>query len=261
MDFRFIDKLSGLVTSLNDEIFSKAGKGDADMQFMIGFCYFEGIGLEQDFLKSREWFLKAAANGNSEAQFWLGFCCYKGYNVTKSYDEAFQWFKQSAESSDHMAQYYLAKCYLNGEGTEQNYSEAIKLLKSAAHQGNADACILLTDCYKDGIGVECNDDLSNVYNNVALMLWDYFDNTGPREKFLLCEESKHENVEDEDLEDEDSDESPSDFTINDTENFLKAFDIYHEIKDRIRQELKDAGKVRLSTEAIMVLMNLNGAGY
>ena len=37
-----------------------AEQGDAEAQFNLGLCYYNGIGIEQDYKKTVKWFLKAA---------------------------------------------------------------------------------------------------------------------------------------------------------------------------------------------------------
>lgn len=37
-----------------------AEQGDAEAQFNLGLCYYNGTGIEQDYKKTVKWFLKAA---------------------------------------------------------------------------------------------------------------------------------------------------------------------------------------------------------
>ena len=49
-----------------------AEQEDADAQYRLGFKYYMGKGVEQDYAKAFEWYLKAASQGNVEAQNNLG---------------------------------------------------------------------------------------------------------------------------------------------------------------------------------------------
>ncbi|WP_206442815.1 tetratricopeptide repeat protein [Aliarcobacter cryaerophilus] len=42
-------------------------KGDSSAQFNLGIMYYNGYGVNQDYLKAKEWFEKAAAQGLPEA--------------------------------------------------------------------------------------------------------------------------------------------------------------------------------------------------
>ena len=45
-----------------------AERGLADAQFILGFMYENGYGVEQDLRKAREWYQKAANQGNEDAK-------------------------------------------------------------------------------------------------------------------------------------------------------------------------------------------------
>ena len=47
------------------EIKEKAVQGDAKAQYYLGFMYYKGQGVEQDFSQAKLWFEKAAAQGHA----------------------------------------------------------------------------------------------------------------------------------------------------------------------------------------------------
>ena len=49
-----------------------ADKGHAEAQYIIGRCYAEGKGVEQDMSEAVKWYRKAADNGNEDAKRNLG---------------------------------------------------------------------------------------------------------------------------------------------------------------------------------------------
>ena len=66
--------------------------------------YKNGKGVERDYQKAFEWFLKAAELGDDTAQFDVGLCYEKGYGVAVDLDEAFRWYEKAAEQGHKGAQ-------------------------------------------------------------------------------------------------------------------------------------------------------------
>ncbi len=84
-------------------------------------------------------FRAAADAGYAPAMVWLGFCYYQGNGVERSYPEAFKWFESAAARGDKDGQYNIARMYERGEGVKQNYAEAERWYGLAAAQGDAQA--------------------------------------------------------------------------------------------------------------------------
>jgi hypothetical protein len=82
------------------DIKAKAEKGDAGWQFTLGFCYFYGKGVPQDYVGAAKWFHKAADQGLLEAQYTLGACYAKGEGVPQNDLEAYIWFNLAATQGD-----------------------------------------------------------------------------------------------------------------------------------------------------------------
>ena len=47
--------------------------------------YYNGLGVEKDYQKAKEWYEKAAAQGNARAQTNLGDMYYNGEGVSQNY--------------------------------------------------------------------------------------------------------------------------------------------------------------------------------
>ena len=56
-----------------------------------------------------------AEKGDDEAQFQLGWCYYDGRGIEKNYEKAFEWFQKSADQNNSKGQYNLAVCYEEGK--------------------------------------------------------------------------------------------------------------------------------------------------
>jgi TPR repeat protein len=138
------------------EIFRAAKNDDSEMQYNLGQCYFEGLGVVQNYKEANIWLYKAAENDHYEAQCYLGVCCAEGQGIKQDYNEAIKWFRRSAENGNDFAGHKLGLCYYNGLGVEQNYREAYKWFSKAADKGLANAQFNLGVMYAEGQGVDKN---------------------------------------------------------------------------------------------------------
>jgi TPR repeat protein len=154
-----------------------AEQGDADAQFDLFCCYWNGIGVEQDRNEADEWLQKAidqgheeakqtrmkinveilkyaAEQGDADAQFRLALCYDRGVGVEQDTEESIKWSRKAAEHGDERAQYYLGAAHFKGDGVIKDQREAVRWWQEAAKQGNAKAQSNLGGCYLAGNGVE-----------------------------------------------------------------------------------------------------------
>ena len=96
---------------------------------------------------------RAAQAGWDDAWADLGWCYYGGLGVKQNYDKAFQMFKHYAEVTRKAYGYYrMANCYYSGQGVEKDFHKAIgyyeKALKISPHYGSLlmDFAWVLTKC-------------------------------------------------------------------------------------------------------------------
>jgi TPR repeat protein len=82
---------------------------------------------------------RAAKHGNAKAQLRLGFCYYEGAGVDKDDALAVEWYRKAAEQGYAPAQCELGICYCDGTGVDKDYSQAIEWLRKATKQGFAPA--------------------------------------------------------------------------------------------------------------------------
>jgi TPR repeat protein len=108
-------------------------------QYLLGRCYHEGHGVEQDYLEAIRWFEKAAREGLSSAQCHLGYCYAVGDGVERDEQKSNYWYEEAVKQGHANAQYYRAMDFEYGRGVERNVSEALKLFELAARQGHAEA--------------------------------------------------------------------------------------------------------------------------
>lgn len=83
----------------------KASKGDAQAQYYLGWCYFNGKeGLPIDYKLGVVWLEKSANQDYEPAQYFMGWCYYYGEGVVKNENLAYQWYKKSADKGNTVAQ-------------------------------------------------------------------------------------------------------------------------------------------------------------
>ena len=139
------------------EWYSKsAEQGYSYGQYMLGLCYYLGHGVEKDHAKAVEWYSKSAEQGNSNGQWRLGLCYYFGYGVEKDDAKAVEWYAKSAEQGNSVGQYRLGACYYFGHGVKKDHKKAVEWYSKSAEQGNSEGQWRLGLCYSSGKGVEMN---------------------------------------------------------------------------------------------------------
>ena len=129
-----------------------AEKSLALAQYMLGFCYYNGNGVKKDRKEAVKWYNLAAEQGHAEAQFMLGECYYLGRGVKKDRKEAVWWYSWIAPKNTN-AQFRLGYCYQFGKGITKDLKKAISCYNSAAKKGHVAAQFFLGLLYFSGRGV------------------------------------------------------------------------------------------------------------
>lgn len=117
-----------------------------------------------------EWFKKSSAQTNSDGQFWLGYCYYNGIGVEQSYSEAFSEFFKAAEQGMPDAMFWLAHFNFEGIGVPKNDSLAFDWLMKSVANGCDDGYLMLGDLYRQGKYVEHNAELAFQWYEKAAVL-------------------------------------------------------------------------------------------
>ena len=82
-------------------------QGDTEAQLDLGWMYYAGKGVKQDYSKAFEWYKKAAEEGHAEAQNELGEMYYAGKGVEQDYRKALEWYTKSAQGGYGPDQQFL----------------------------------------------------------------------------------------------------------------------------------------------------------
>ena len=135
--------------------FEKAAlKGYPLALFMLGRCYYHGLGgASKDYKKAEMWLDAAVKGGVNEArelltraQFKVGEQCYRN----TSYRDAAKYFELAAQQGDHRAQARMGIMYARGRGVVANKYKSIEWFQKAAAQGNKIALKGLKEMQEDG---------------------------------------------------------------------------------------------------------------
>lgn len=126
----------------------QARAGDAGAQYLLGFMYAEGQGVEKNPQEALRWYTKAANQGHVDAQLTVAMIYAEGQGVEKNQQKAVQWYTRAAEQGNASVQVILAMMLVNDpQPSFENYIEAYKwtLLAEANDKDMAEHKAWLTD--------------------------------------------------------------------------------------------------------------------
>lgn len=135
-----------------------AVQGDRDAQYNYAVAYAFGEGIKQDYKEAAIWYRRAAEQGHAIAQYSLGISYTYGEGVPQDEKLAAEWFMKSAEAGYENAQAMVGSLYHTGDGLPKDYAKAVEWYRKAASQGNAVAQYNLGSIYRAGKGVQKNTD-------------------------------------------------------------------------------------------------------
>lgn len=136
------------------ELKKAAERGDAEAQNNLGFLYWSGEGVPQDFKSAFKWYSKSADQGLAGAKYNLGILYDEGQGVTQDHQKATELFLVAGKDGFLPAQCKLAVRYMMGKGVSQDIKKAFEWYSKAAVQGDVDSQYNLGRMYDVGEGVE-----------------------------------------------------------------------------------------------------------
>ncbi|MGI9249805.1 MAG: SEL1-like repeat protein [Pseudohongiellaceae bacterium] len=108
---------------------------------------FVSCASNQDYAREEQYRL-AAEQGDPHDQYTLGYRYYNGQGVPQDYVEAVRWYRMAAEQGDTVARYNLGFMYEYGKGVAQDFAEADRLYRLAADMSHAGAMYSLNPMYR-----------------------------------------------------------------------------------------------------------------
>jgi TPR repeat protein len=94
---------------IDTDLIERAKAGDKVAQYTLGYDYYLGAGIAQDFAQAAVWWKKSADQGFPQAQNNLGVLYNSGKGVPQSYSEAYFWQNLAAAGSNGKMQEQFAK--------------------------------------------------------------------------------------------------------------------------------------------------------
>jgi TPR repeat protein len=102
---------------------ASAAENNAYSPYLLGLRFLRGDGVEKNHDHAARFFKMAAFNGNAEAQYELGQCYWNGRGVQKNLILAYVWISLASNKSD----YALSLAMLSKKLTSENINDAEKL--------------------------------------------------------------------------------------------------------------------------------------
>jgi TPR repeat protein len=129
---------------------TQAEQGDLSALCNLGFMYLNGIKVEKDTIKSKNYFNRAAQGGFTHAQWSLGLKLLLGNNFEKDEERAVQLISLGAQKGHIASQWHLGAYYAKkGDG-----KQSILWHEKAALEGHVSAQHELGNFYAEGMFVE-----------------------------------------------------------------------------------------------------------
>ena len=124
------------ITPIDIDLIEQAKAGDPKAQYRLGYDYYLGHGIAQDYAQAAVWWRKSADQGFAYAQNNLGVLYNSGKGVPQSYSEAYFWQNLAAAGANGDLQVQFAK---NRDESAARLSgfERLRVQKRAAKWANA----------------------------------------------------------------------------------------------------------------------------
>jgi len=104
-------------------LFAEAKTGSIEAEYLLGFSYFHGQGLEKNSAKAYPHLKRAADAGHKPAAELLAGLYRKGDGVAQNFTHAFHYYSQASDSC--AAALELASMYALGQGVARNLKKAM----------------------------------------------------------------------------------------------------------------------------------------
>jgi len=79
-----------------EELSDSAKQGKVYDQLLLGYKYYIGLDVPQDFKKALKWYHKAAERGSADAQIYLGTMYHNGEGTEVDYVKSYMWLNLAA---------------------------------------------------------------------------------------------------------------------------------------------------------------------
>jgi hypothetical protein len=154
----YADQLEDAKAAIQNEDFTKSyelllplgEENNAEAQFLLGFLYVNGQGVEKDDTEGLSWIMKAARQGYAEAR-----------------SSALSICLDLANQGDATAMYNVGYMCLQGWGEEQDPNVCIGWLETAAKSGHVRSAKVLSGIYAKGeFGITPDEEKASYWSNL-----------------------------------------------------------------------------------------------
>ena len=146
-------------TFANEKSLNLTDQEDAKASLKLGWMYFNGEGVVQDYEKAFIWFEKASEKGNTKGTWEISKMYYNGIGITKDskkakilVEKAYKDFMEAGRLGDGHASRKVAEGYFFGL-LGRNYEKAVIWYEKAGEQGDTRALLFLDHMYIGALGV------------------------------------------------------------------------------------------------------------
>jgi len=123
-----------------DWLKAAADGGFVEGEHTLGASYLlGGGGLDTDPIRGIGYVVRAAEKGHPGAQSNLGYAYYTGTGVPQDFDKAFVWYKRAADQGLARAAVVVGTMLKDGNGTDRDLDQAVLYLRFADSRGNVAA--------------------------------------------------------------------------------------------------------------------------
>jgi TPR repeat protein len=116
-----------------------AAQGSASASYNLGWMYYHGRGVEQDYATALRLWHQAGLQPMPRALGSIGLLHERGEGVPQDYAEAARWYLLAAEQGDAPANWFLGRLYARGLGVPRDAERSLRHLRRAAEQAHRSA--------------------------------------------------------------------------------------------------------------------------
>lgn len=158
-------------TSQTTQLQKKCDSGDANECFNLGTMYYDGKGVQKDYIKAVELYQKACDGGDADVCNILGIMYGNGKGVKQDSAKAVELYQKACDGGNANGCSNLGAMYDDGEGVKQGnnssyYTEQTNNQHSKTNNPSDDLKILI-DKHIDGIGGYDSEVYTKFKNGVA----------------------------------------------------------------------------------------------
>ena len=147
-----LDKSPEKIKQAFELLTQAAAKNHIKAMVKLGECYYNGLGVEDDYEKAIELWEKAIKENNSDAMYLLGVYRSTGrgfFNSGKDWDKALDLWEKASALGHKDASYKLANYY---KEEKEDFNKSLKYFAKAAKQGHLQAMYIYGEyAYKQGL--------------------------------------------------------------------------------------------------------------